>query len=60
MSEKMLKFVDIDQKTTSKRNESERKLILVKYMQNLSMKMQISSLADAHNAEFHFAKFIVL
>ena len=60
MTEKMLKFVDINQKNPSKRNEIERKMILMKYMQNLYMKMPINNLADVLNVEFHFAKFIVL
>ena len=60
MSEKMLKFIDIDQKNPQKGMKVRERLILKKYMQNLYMKMQINSLVDALNAEFHFAKFIVL
>ena len=60
MSEKMLKFVDIDQKNPSKRNESERKSDFNEIYSEFIHEMQINSLVDVHNVGFHFAKFIVL
>ncbi len=50
MSEKMLKFVNIGQQNPPKRDTDNRK----------DMEKLKNSLADVLNAEFHFAKYIVL
>ena len=58
MSEKMLKFIDIDQKNPSKGMKVRERVILTKYMQ-IYNEMQINSLAR-YSCGVPFAKFIVL
>ena len=60
MSEKMLKFVNIGQQNPPKRDTDNRKEDLTRSIKNLSMEKLKNSLADVLNAEFHFAKYIVL
>ena len=60
MSEKMLKFVNIGQQNPPKRDTDNRKEDLMRSIKNLFMEKLKNSPADVLNAEFPFAKYIVL
>ena len=58
MSEKMLKFTQLDQVTPVKRLENERKKDFNEIYKEFISEKAKSSLAGVHNAEFLFVKFI--
>ena len=60
MSEKMLKFVKVNQQTPKKETIKRELMTLMKFMINLLVKKLRSNPVGVHNVEFHFAKFIVL
>ena len=58
MTKKLLQFVDLKKETPPKRGTTKEVKILKKFTMTISITKQQNSLADVHNVEFLFVKYI--